>query len=335
MTASPGGDVVGSLAAGATVRVVDGPRGDRYLVSTPELTGWAPFSALGWTEAADPRLAAVEPLASFDSRVAASARLADAWLSVGVYDSATGRLYGGGSGGLIGSASMSKALLLAVALRQVEAGRFALDDVLGLLGPMIVLSDNDVPNDIWRMVGGDWGVSETLRDAGIEGIAIQDPWDWGQIAASGTDWARFFALLGSGQLLSPDHTALALELIENVIGEHRWGASTPGADRMAIGKNGWYLDEDPFDWRVASAGFVSAREGTPGVSPLVVVVVARYPGELGEGWGIDMATDLTELIVDHSRLRWAGSYLADRRELAALSPLLPPVFWTSGFHPVR
>lgn len=335
VTTSLGGDAAGSLAAGTAVRVIDGPRDDRYLVSTPDVTGWVPFSALAWSPSPDPRSAVVEPLSSFDPRVAASTRLADAWLSVGVYDSATGRLYGGGSGGLIGSASMSKALLLAVALRQVEAGRFALEDVMGLLEPMIVLSDNDVPNDVWRMVGGDWGVSETLRDAGIEGIAIQDPWDWGQIAASGADWARFFALLGSGQILSPEHTALALGLMENVIGEHRWGASTPGPDRLAIGKNGWYLDEEPLHWRVASAGFVSARDGTPGVAPLVVVVVTQYPSALGEGWGIDIATDLTDLVVDHARLRWAGSYLTDRRELASLPSPLPPVLWTSGFHPVR
>jgi len=333
---SPGGDAVGSLPAGTTVRVVDGPRDDRYLVSTSELTGWVPFSALSWTSAPDARSAAVEPLAAFDPRLAARARLAESWLSVGVFDSATGRLYGGGRGGLIGSASLSKALLMVVALRQVEAGRFAFDDVRGLIEPMIVFSDNDVPNDVWRLVGGDWGVAETLRDAGVEGFAIQDPWDWGQIAASGADWARFFALLGSGQLLSSEHTALALGLMENVISEHRWGASTPGDDRLAIGKNGWYLDEEPFDWRVASAGFVAARDGAAGVAPMVVVVVARYPGELGESWGIATATDLAQLAVDHARLRWAGRYLADRRALAATSAApLPPAFWLAGFRPVH
>lgn len=330
VTASPGGEVVGELAAGITVRVIDGPRSDRYHVAMPGVSGWVPFSALSWTRHPDPRSADVESLAAFDPRLAARVQLVSGLVSVGVYDSEDDRLYGGGGGGLIGSASLSKSLLMAVALRQVEAGQLGLDEVIGLLQPMIVFSDNDAPNEIWRMIGGDWGISETLRDMGIDGFALRDPWDWGQIAASGADWARFFALLGSGQLLSPEHTALALGLMEDVIGDHRWGASTPGNARLAIGKNGWYLDDDPFDWRIASAGFVAAREGTPGVAPLVVVVVTKYPGELGEAWGIATATEITQAAIDHAGLRWADHYLGEHRETMLVSVARPPAVWLAS-----
>ncbi|MEI2618997.1 MAG: serine hydrolase [Thermomicrobiales bacterium] len=332
LTASPGGEVVGTLNAGTPVRVIDGPRSDRYLVQTPGITGWVAFSTLSWTARPDPRTTRVEPLAAFDPRLAGTVRLVDAWLSVGIYDPASGRLYGDGDGGLIGSASLSKSLLLVVALRQIEAGRFSLDDVRGLIEPMIIYSDNDAPNVLWQMVGGDEGVEETLREAGIDGFTIRVPWDWGQIAATGADWARFYALLGSGQLLSPDHTALALGLMENVTGEHRWGVSTPGADRLGIGKNGWYPDDDPYDWRIASAGFVGAREGAPGVAPLIVVVVAQYPGELGEEWGIATASELTQMAVDHARLRWADHFFDRDRALSSVSrPPLPIRFQTIGF----
>ncbi len=315
---APHGSPIGTLSAGTTVRVIDGPRNDWYLVSTAELTGWVPFSALRWTRTPDPRSAALESLEAFDPTLAATVRANGAWTTVGIYDTSTGRLFGGGSGGLIGSASLSKAVVLAVALHQVDAGRISLGDIQGLIEPMIIYSDNDAPNTLWRMIGLDVGVAQALEEMGVSGFAIQHPWDWGQIAASGADWARFFAQLGSGQLLSPGLTSLALDLMQNVTSAHRWGASTPGGDRLAIGKNGWYLDDDPYQWRVASAGFVSSREGAPGVSPLVAAVIARYPGELGDGWAIDYATNVTQQIMNRSGIVWSAQYLSSTRNLSAL-----------------
>ncbi|MCO5175469.1 MAG: serine hydrolase [Thermomicrobiales bacterium] len=314
----PNGSPVGTLTAGEIVRVVDGPRNDWYLVSTSRLTGWVPFSALNWTRTPDPRAASVESLEAFDSDVAAAVRQNDAWMTVGIYDTSTGRLYGGGSGGLIGSASLSKTVVLAVALHQVDTGRISLDDIRGLIEPMIMYSDNDATNTMWRIIGQDVGVVDALNEMGVSGFAIQHPWDWGQTAASGADWARFLALFGSGQLVSPGLTSLALGLMQDVTPAHRWGVSTQGSDRLAIGKNGWYVDDDPYQWRIASAGFVSGREGAPGVAPLVVAIITRYPAELGEGWGIANATNLTQQIMDRSGLIWSTQYLVNTRNLSAL-----------------
>jgi len=315
---APNGAMVGTLAAGEVVRVVDGPRNDWYLVSTSRLTGWVPFSALNWTRTPDPRTASIESLQAFDSNVASAVRQNDAWMSVGVYDTSTGRLYGGGSGGLIGSASLAKTVVLAVALHQVDTGRISLDDIRGLIEPMIMYSDNDVTNTLWRIIGLDVGVEDALNEMGVGGFAIQQTWDWGQIAASGADWARFFALFGSGQLVSPGLTSLALDLMQDVTYDHRWGVSTQGSDRLAIGKNGWYVDDDPYQWRIASAGFVSGREGAPGVAPLVVAIIARFSGEMGEGWGIENATSLTQQVIDRSGLIWSAQYMVNTRNLSAL-----------------
>jgi hypothetical protein len=63
---------------------------------------------------------------------------------------------------------------------------------------------------------------------------------------------------------------------------------------------------------------VSSREGAPGVSPLVAAVIARYPGELGDGWAIDYATNVTQQIMNRSGIVWSAQYLSSTRNLSAL-----------------
>ena len=137
-----------------------------------------------------------------------------------------------------------------------------------------------------------------LADTHLDEFVVPHPYDWGAISAEAPAWATFLGLLGSGQLLSPADTAYALGLMQAVISDHRWGVLTPGPDRLGIGKNGWYLDEEgAFDWRINSAGFVDSSEGPLGVAPLVVVSLSRYPGELGMSWGVEFAHGVADAVV--------------------------------------
>ncbi len=105
-------------------------------------------------------------------------------------------------------------------------------------------------------------------------------------------------MLGSGQLLDNDNTSAMLAMMGDVIEEHRWGVLTRRNDSVSYGKNGWYMDEDEsYIWRVNSAGFVSIEESDDAVTPRIVVVLTRYPGEIGLSYGVDLATRITGEVV--------------------------------------
>jgi hypothetical protein len=101
--------------------------------------------------------------------------------------------------------------------------------------------------------------------------------------------------------------------MDSVIEEHRWGVLTRRDDSVSFGKNGWYLDEDgSFSWRVNSAGFVSVAEPDANVTPRVVVVLTRYPGENGMSYGVDLATRITGSVIDCTHTQQARSTLRQR-----------------------
>jgi hypothetical protein len=310
---APGGSVErAQLPAGTSVSVLGGPSDDWYYVGAGTDAGWAPFSALSWSSLPDARHPALYTLGSLSSGLAQHVAAAADAVSVAVYDPLNGRMYAGGHSGPVGAASLSKTLLLTIALRQAEDSGVPLgDDERSTLASMIEWSDNDAANTVWNMIGLDDGALAFLATNHLTGFDVPDPYDWGAISAEAPAWATFLSLLGGGQLLTPADTAYALSLMQAVIVDHRWGVLTPGPDRLSIGKNGWYLDEDDaFDWRINSAGFLDSSEGPLGVAPLVVVSLSRYPGELGMNWGVDFAQGVADAVVDWAGHRWWEAQLA-------------------------
>ena len=263
---------------------------------------YSPRELLAWPRATDPRLAHQLPLSAFDGQIAARVHLVRETTSVAVYDPRSNRVYSGGDAGPIAGASLSKLLLAIIALQQLEQHEASEDELAtaqALLYPIIAYSDNDVANDIWEMTGQQAAVDAFAIEYGLPGFSAPDPWDWGQITATARDWAILFAMLGSGQLLNADNTAALLSMMDSVIEEHRWGVLTRRVDSVSYGKNGWYLDEEAsFIWRVNSAGFVSVAEPDAAVTPRVVVVLTRYPGQDGMSYGVELATRVTASVID-------------------------------------
>ena len=275
----------------------------------------APGTLLAWPVSADPRLAQRLPLTTFDGQIAARVHLQRKIASVAIYDPHANRVYSGGEAGPIGGASLSKVLLAVIALGLLErrgAGEDELAAMRRLLYPMIAYSDNEIPNEIWRTIGGA-GAIESLADAyRLPGIQAPSLRDWGMVSARASDRAVLFALLGSGRLLHAENTAAILAMMEGVIESHRWGVLTPGDDHDSYGKNGWFLDEETtFDWRVNSAGFVTIRDGDA-TTPRVVVVLTRYPGQAGKSVGIELATAITDRVIACTHIQQARATLSQR-----------------------
>lgn len=306
-----GGETLATLAAGTRVAVVGGPNWDAYRVFASGTVGWVRAGDLVWNLTSDPRDAVSSPLSMFDAALDLRSAEASEFVSIAIYDPLTNQLFEGGTAGPVAAASLAKVLLLVVALHQAEErGEFAAAAGSGVLPVMIEFSDNDAANQVWAQIGGREGVEGFLRDQGLTGFAIPDPFDWGAIEATAGDWARFFALLGSGRLLGPANTAFALGLMHAVIPEHRFGVLTPGPDRLSIGKNGWYEDVDEtYRVRINSAGFVDTLEGPPGVAPLVVVTLTRYPGEYLFDWGVAIAREAQDAAVRYATTRWLDHHL--------------------------
>lgn len=276
---------------------------------------YSPRESLAWPRTVDPRHASQLPLSAFDARLATRVYLVREETSVAVYDPRSNQVYSGGQARNIGAASLSKVLIAIVALQQLEQQGADEDEILGtssLIYPMIAYSDNDIANEVWELIGGQEGVEAFTAEYCLTGFAVPDPWDWGQVSASARDWAILFAMFGSGRILSADNTATLLSMMDSVIEEHRWGVLTRRNDRISFGKNGWYMDEDDaFDWRVNSAGFVSVTEPNSTMTPRVVVVLTRYPGEEGMSYGVELATSITDEVVACTHIQQERS---NRRE---------------------
>ena len=283
-----------------------------------EQSVYSPREKLAWPRATDPRHARQLPLSAFDGHIAAHLYFVRETTSVAVYDPGSNHVYSGGEAGPIAGASLSKVLMAVIALQQAEArgaGDGESDAVRAMIYPTIAYSDNDYANDIWEMIGRQEAVATFASQSGLTGFTAPHPWDWGQVSATARDWAILFAMLGSGQLLNDANTAALLSMMDSVIEEHRWGVLNRRDDSVSYGKNGWYLDEEhAFNWRVNSAGFVSVAEPDANVTPRVVVVLTRYPGEDGMSYGVDLATRITNAVIDCTHTQQSRSTLRQRSE---------------------
>jgi hypothetical protein len=135
---------------------------------------------------------------------------------------------------------------------------------LSLLWPMITLSDNDSTTRLWEQLGGGRALAGYLSTIGATGIKPYDGPYWGTSTASANSLALIVARAAFGDLLSTEHRALLLELLQKVTPSQRWGVSAGVEDdeeaEGIVGlKDGWYEAEE--GWRVNSIGFVVRNDG--------------------------------------------------------------------------
>lgn len=151
----------------------------------------------------------------------------------------------GGSAGIRGyavsrpfsSASASKALLLAAALRLHEREKDPLDsDTRALLESMITYSDNRAAGGVYAGVG-DAGLERVAERAGMREFEVA-PGFWGGAQITAADMSRFYFRLERN--LGRRHRDYGLRLLAGITPSQRWGIPAVADRSWRIWfKGGW------------------------------------------------------------------------------------------------
>jgi Beta-lactamase enzyme family len=137
------------------------------------------------------------------------------------------------------SASVIKAMMLATYLRQPSVRNRALAaGDRALLGPMIRWSDNDAATAVRNIVGND-AITRLATAAGMTRFYNNPVWGFSLITAH--DQTRFF--LRIDRLIPRRHRAYAMELLETIVTEQRWGLAraVPRGWTLYF-KGGWHQE---------------------------------------------------------------------------------------------
>lgn len=178
-------------------------------------------------------------------------------------------------------ASSAKVPLLVAYLAYIEGqGRGPNGYEVSVMTAMIENSDNNAAQVIYDTIGYDAGQQSYMRAWGI-GDYASDPngWGWGQWSPA--DMAHLLALLQSGQVLNGSDRALALNLMQRVESDQRFGVgdTAPGNATVAM-KDGWVPEPDGA-WAVNTSGIV-----TIGGETYIVTVYTKQQNSFGSGQDI-------------------------------------------------
>lgn len=160
-----------------------------------------------------------------------------------------GRIHGFNRGARYSSASLVKAMLMVAYLRQARGRRLNAGD-RGLLGPMVISSDNRAADSVMGLVGIG-GLARVGRRAGMRRFIPSTSWGGSQVTAR--DQARFFFHLPS--LIPGRHRSYGLGLLRRIAPGQRWGIPQGAPKRFRVHfKGGWYRGDG--GWRVHQGGLL-------------------------------------------------------------------------------
>lgn len=245
-------------------------------------------SGAGWIEATSVTSTApsrgTPSFASFDAlSPSLAAYLAGFGGRVGVvlYDETRQQYYTYNPDGQFTVASSVKVPIMLTLLTMIEGqGRDLSDGEMYLLTTMIENSNNDSAQALWEEVGGGDTVSSFLRGAGIEGFS-GNPDAWGYSTISPRAMVRLLTLLHEGKILTPQHRALALSLMESIEPDQQTGVGDTAPDGATVAmKDGWVPGPDGL-WAMNTSGIVTAGGRT-----YIVSVYTQDDDSLDDGWAI-------------------------------------------------
>jgi beta-lactamase class A len=234
-------------------------------------------SGVGWVAAA--KLTDAEPEGAGEADIdALDVDLAGYLAALGdrvglrVVDLTRGIAYGDNAGRSYTVASSIKVPIMLAFLTQLEARhREPTDAQLDLLTAMIEHSDNDAATTLYAAVGTVAGMDAFMKSVGVSGLRPQTAivgWGWSTITPRAM--ASLLELLQQGAILTPTHRALALDLMEHVIPEQRFGVGDTAPDGATVAlKTGFVTTADGL-LAVNSSGIVTVGSETYVISVYTV-----------------------------------------------------------------
>jgi beta-lactamase class A len=204
-------------------------------------------------------------------------------IGVAVIDPERGSLYLDNGMQRFSLYSVAKVLIMLTVLdRALRGAREPTARELDLLESMITVSDNDAAVALWADIGGPVGVAAYVRSVGLARVRFDPEEHWGDTKASARDVAVLLAALADGSTLDRSGRARAIDLMQRVVPEQRWGiadALDRAPPNTLVGlKNGWWEDDD--GWQLNSAGFVQPGDGRP---VYTMAILTRQQPSLSEG----------------------------------------------------
>ena len=242
-------------------------------ISSSHITFTSPGNVAGWaaTDALSPDLQAY--LASLDPHA-----------GVVVYDITNQRYYTYNGASPFVTASSIKVLIMLTFFDMIERqGRDPDDTEMNMLTTMIENSNNDSASELYyHRIGGSSGIVNFLQKIGVNGLVPSSDADgWGYSLITPQMMVDVLALLQKGRIMVDRHRIVALQLMQNVQDDQRFGLGTtaPAGATVAL-KNGWVVGPDN-QWAVNTSGIVTVKQET-----YVVAVYTRGLASMDSGIAI-------------------------------------------------
>jgi Beta-lactamase enzyme family len=220
---------------------------------------------------------------------------------VTVDDLATAQNWSVGSVRPQAAASVVKLDILETLLAEHRASGTALrPSEMSLARSMIEDSDNNAATSLWDDVGGPRRIAEFNASVGLTDTTPSQcvtcagfPWPgWGLTTTTTPDQVSLLRqIVQPGDLLGDADRAYALQLLESVTPDQRWGVSggVPAGVTVAL-KDGWLpMDSSGSDWQINSVGWICGD----GRNYLIAVLTTGNPTEQ---YGIDTIDQLSAMV---------------------------------------
>jgi hypothetical protein len=178
-------------------------------------------------------------------------------------------------------ASSVKVPIMLSLLTQIERqGRQPTSDEMYLLTTMIENSNNASAQALYEEIGDAQGLTSYMQQFGVTGLSAT-PFAWGWSTITPQAMAQLLTLLLTGQVLTPQDRALALNLMENVESDQQIGVGTtaPAGATVAL-KDGWVQGPDDL-WVMNTSGIVYSGSET-----YIISVYTTDLDDLPQGWDI-------------------------------------------------
>ncbi|WP_395372797.1 serine hydrolase [Streptomyces tubercidicus] len=235
--------------------------------------------------------------------------------SLSFYDRPTSTSCTSGAAKQYDSASVTKTIILGALLYQTGGTLTAEESTLAR--KMITESDNASATTLWKQLSdltdpkkpNPVKIQEFLDKAGMDNTALGKEGSWGLTQVTAEDQAKLLRIFtgDDGSVLGSKSRSVALELMNHVQSNQRWGA-TAGAplDSVIHVKNGWLQrsqnpDVDTFDkgdWKVNSMAALTEKGYDSGLVVLTENnrVPEGHPAKEGWDYGIDTIETISRSI---------------------------------------